>query len=76
MSGWWYLAPAVLALGTGAVAAIGRRLQREAAGLRSAAAALAPLRDEAAALRREADAVAEHLARTRAAALGAEQGDR
>lgn len=78
MSGWWLLAPLVLALGTGVVAVTGRRLQREAAGVRSSAAELAELGADGAVLRQEADALAAHLARTRqaAATLGDAAGDR
>ena len=79
MSGWWLLAPVVLVVGTGLVAVTGRRLQREAAGVRSAAVELADLRAEGAALALEADDLAEHLTRTRAAAeppLGGATGDR
>lgn len=68
MSGWWLLAPVVLVVGTGLVAVTGRRLQREAAGVRSAARDLADLGAEGAALAREADALVAHLARTREAA--------
>jgi hypothetical protein len=79
MSGWWLLAPVVLVVGIGLVAVTGRRLQREAAGVRSAARDLAELRADGAALAVEADALAEHLARTRATArapLGGGTGDR
>lgn len=79
MSGWWLLAPVVLVVGTGLVAVTGRRLQREAAGVRSAAAELAELGAEGAVLAGEADALAGHLARTRRAAgapLGGATGDR
>jgi hypothetical protein len=79
MSGWWLLAPVVLVVGLGLVAVTGRRLQREAAGVRSAAVELADLRAEGVALAVEADALAEHLTRTRAAArspLGGGTGDR
>ena len=79
MSGWWLLAPVVLVVGTGLVAVTGRRLQREAAGVRLAASELADLRADGASLAREADDLAAHLARTREAAgpsLGAATGDR
>ena len=79
MSGWWLLAPVVLVVGIGLVAVTGRRLQREAAGVRSAAGELADLRVEGAALALEADSLAEHLAHTRATAgppLGGGTGDR
>jgi hypothetical protein len=79
MSGWWLLAPVVLAVGTGLVAVTGRRLQREAAGVRSAADELAGLGADGEALARQADALAEHLARTRGdagAPLGGAPGDR
>ena len=79
MSGWWLLAPVVLVVGTGLVAATGRRLQREAAGVRVAAGELAELRADGEALSGEADALAAHLARTRRAAaapLGGATGDR
>jgi len=79
MSGWWLLAPVVLVVGIGLVAVTGRRLQREAAGVRYAAVELADLRADGAALAVEADELADHLARTRATArppLGGATGDR
>jgi cell division protein FtsB len=79
MSGWWLLAPVVLVVGIGLVAVTVRRLQREAAGVRSAAVELADLRAEGEALADEADALAEHLTRTRSTAgspLGGGTGDR
>ena len=79
MSGWWLLAPVVLVVGIGLVAVTGRRLQREAAGVRYAAVELADLRAEGAALALEADELADHLTRTRATArppLGGATGDR
>jgi hypothetical protein len=79
MSGWWLLAPVILVVGTGLVAMTGRRLQREAAGVRSVADELAGLEAEGTALAGEADALAEHLARTRRAAgapLGGATDDR
>jgi hypothetical protein len=78
MSGW-LLVPVVLVVGIGLVAVTGRRLQREAAGVRSAAVELADLRAEGAALAVEADELAEHLTRTRATTgspLGGATGDR
>ena len=79
MSGWWLIAPVVLVDGLGLVAVMGRRLQREAAGVRSAGTELADLRARGAALAVEADALAEHLTRTRSTAvspLGGGTGDR
>lgn len=79
MSGWWLLTPVVLVVGTGLVAVTGRRLQREAAGVRSAAGELAELGAEGAAVAEQADALAAHLERTRRAAgapLGGAPDDR
>lgn len=65
MSGWWLLTPAVLVLGTGLVGAAGRRLQREAAGVRAATDELRELGDDAAALAGEVEALEAHLAHSR-----------